>query len=103
VIRIVDLVIDTALRRVTRADREIVLTPREYALLEALAVREGQVLSREWILERVWLDSDSYSNTVEVHIGALRRKIDADHPAKLIHTVHRQGYMLRDPAEAPVP
>lgn len=100
VIRIDDLVIDTNLRRVTRGEREINLTPREYQLLEALAVRQGYVVSKDWIQERVWLDSDSYSNTVEVHVVALRRKVDADHPRKLIHTVHRQGYVIREPQEA---
>jgi two-component system copper resistance phosphate regulon response regulator CusR len=72
------------------------LTPREYSLLEALALREGEVLTREMIQERVWGDSDSYSNTVEVHIAALRRKVDGDRPVRLIHTIHRFGYMLRE-------
>ncbi|MGV3721504.1 MAG: winged helix-turn-helix domain-containing protein, partial [Actinomycetota bacterium] len=71
------------------------LTPREYSLLEALAIQEGEVLSRETIQERVWGDPDSYSNTVEVHIAALRRKIDGDQRFRLIHTVHRYGYTLR--------
>ena len=69
-----DLEIDTRLRRVTRAGLEIALTPREYTLLEALAGREGQVLTREVILERVWLDEESLSNTVDVYVGLLRRK-----------------------------
>jgi DNA-binding response OmpR family regulator len=99
VIRIADLEIDTRLRQVFRASREILLTPREYALLEALATHEGQVLTREVIQERVWMDDDSYSNTVDVRIGALRKKIDADHPVKLIQTVHGIGYALRTPPE----
>jgi two-component system copper resistance phosphate regulon response regulator CusR len=103
VIRIADLAIDTTLRRVSRGEREIGLTPREYDLLEALARREGQILTRELIQERVWGDLDSYSNTVEVHIGALRRKIDAGHVVKLIHTIHRQGYVLRSPEEGSEP
>jgi two-component system, OmpR family, copper resistance phosphate regulon response regulator CusR len=97
VIRIADLVIDTEGGRVERSGQEISLTAREYALLEALALREGQVLTREMVMERVWRDQDSYSNTVEVHIGALRRKIDTGHEVKLIHTVHGRGYMLRGP------
>jgi len=103
VLRISDLVIDTRTRRVQRAGQEILLTPREYDLLEALAAREGEVLTRELIQERVWNDPSSYSNTVEVHIRALRRKIDADHPVRLIHTVHRYGYMLRGPEEEQAP
>jgi len=99
-IRISDLEIDTFKRRVTRANQEITLTPREFSLLEALARSEGQVLTREMITERVWRNDMSYSNTVDVHIGMLRKKIDADHEIKLVHTVHRLGYMLRDPDKA---
>ena len=98
VIRIHDLEIDTSTKRVVRAEREIYLSPREYTLLEALAVREGQTLTREIILERVWMDEDSYSNTVDVYIGALRKKVDARHSVRLIHTVHGQGYVLRSPS-----
>ena len=94
-----DLELDTQLRRVRRAGQGVELSPREYALLEALATHEGQVLTREVILERVWLDEESYSNTVDVCVGTLRKKIDAAHPVKLIQTVHRVGYTLRRPSE----
>jgi DNA-binding response OmpR family regulator len=97
VIRIHDLEIDTGTRRVVRANKEIYLSPREYSLLEALAMREGQTLTREIILERIWMDEDSYSNTVDVYIGALRKKVDAGQPIRLIYTVHGQGYVLRSP------
>lgn len=103
VIRIADLEIDVYRRQVIRADQEVTLTPREFSLLEALARSEGQVLTREMITERVWRNDMSYSNTVDVHIGMLRKKIDADHPVKLLHTVHRVGYMLRDPAATEEP
>ncbi|HLJ56099.1 MAG TPA: response regulator transcription factor [Chthonomonadaceae bacterium] len=96
-IQIADLVIDSMRRSVTRAGHEVVLTPREFSLLEALARSEGEVLTREMITERVWRNDMSFSNTVDVHIGSLRKKIDADHPKKLLHTIHRIGYMLRDP------
>jgi two-component system copper resistance phosphate regulon response regulator CusR len=96
IIRIADLMIDTLTRRVERSGREVTLTPREYSLLEALALREGEILTREMILERVWDAPDSYSNTVEVHIAALRRKIDGGASPRLIHTVHRYGYTLRE-------
>ena len=95
VINIADLRLDTGARTVTRGGRPITLTEREYTLLEALATYEGRVLSREAIQERVWLDEDSYSNTVDVHIGLLRKKIDQDQPVKLIHTVRGMGYTLR--------
>ncbi|HEV2473303.1 MAG TPA: response regulator transcription factor, partial [Chthonomonadales bacterium] len=66
VIRIYDLEIDTTQRIVKRGGSEISLTPREYTLLEALAAREGRVLTRDLILEQVWMNDESYSNTVDV-------------------------------------
>lgn len=98
VIQVGDLEVDTAQHLARRGGQPITLTPREYALLEALAGHEGQVLTREVIQERVWLDEDSLSNTVDVYVGLLRRKIDAGHDAKLIQTVHGVGYVLRAPA-----
>jgi DNA-binding response OmpR family regulator len=102
-IQIDDLVVDTAGRQVTRAGRLIPLTGREYALLEALATHAGQILSRESILERVFLDDQSVSNTVDVFIKNLRRKVDEGAERKLIHTAYGMGYVLRtedDGAEA---
>lgn len=99
VIRVSDLEIDTGSHIVRRAGKEIALTRREYTLLEALAAREGQVLTRELIQERVWMDEESYSNTVDVYIGSLRKKIDAPFEEKLIHTVHGLGYTVRRPEE----
>ena len=101
VIQVDDLVIDTGQRRVTRAGVEVGLSHREYELLEALAAHESQVLTREVIQERIWMDEDSYSNTVDVYIGMLRKKIDAGHARKLIQTIRGLGYTLRVPdAEA---
>lgn len=96
-IRVADLEIDTAQRRVTRGGVEIGLSHREYELLEALAAYESQVLTREAIQERIWMDEDSFSNTVDVYIGLLRKKIDAGHSVKLIQTVRGVGYTLRVP------
>ncbi len=98
VIRIADLEIDTSERTVKRAGTEVSLSQREYDLLEALAAREGQVLTREVIQERVWMDEESYSNTVDVYVGLLRKKIDAAHSVKLIQTVRGVGYALRRPS-----
>jgi DNA-binding response OmpR family regulator len=100
VIRVADLEIDTVAARVSRGGREVPLTRREYTLLEALAANQGRVLTRETIQERVWMDEESYSNTVDVHIGMLRKKIDAGHGVKLIQTVHGLGYSLREPDSA---
>lgn len=97
VIRIADLEIDTSTRRVARGDQAISLTPREYTLLEALVLNEGRVLTREMIHDRVWSEEDSFSNSVNVHVANLRKKIDAPYAVKLIHTVHGVGYTLRAP------
>lgn len=99
VIRVGDLEIDTAQRRVTRAGATVGLSRREYDLLEALASREGQVWTREAIQERVWQNETATSSTVDVYIGLLRKKVDsgASHAYKLIHTIHGVGYTLRAP------
>ena len=101
VIQVADLVIDTAGRMVTRAGRQIDLTQREFTLVEALAAREGQVLSRDWILQTLWVDEFSTSNTVDVHIRNLRRKIDEGFAQKLIHTIFGAGYVLRAEPTSP--
>ena len=97
VIRVGDLEIDTAQHRVTRAGAEIHLSHREYDLLEALAANESKVLTREAIQERIWMNEEAGYNTVNVYIGMLRKKIDANHTVKLIHTIHGVGYTLRVP------
>lgn len=94
-IRVADLTIDRDARKVSRAGQSVALTRREYDLLEALAVNEGRVLSRETIQERVWSDDEAFSNTVDVFIGTLRKKIDAPFGKKLIHTEVGFGYVLR--------
>lgn len=98
-IRVADLEIDTATHRVTRSGVVIGLSHREYELLEALAAHESQVLTREVIQERIWMDDESYSNTVDVYIGMLRKKIDTGRSPKLIHTVRGVGYSLHTSAE----
>jgi two-component system copper resistance phosphate regulon response regulator CusR len=90
-----DLMVDSASHRVTRASREIDLTAKEYALLEFLARRAGQLVSRSEIAEHVWDDSfDPFSNTIEVYMNRLRKKIDDEHPVKLLHTRRGEGYIL---------
>ena len=98
VITVRDVEIDTTARRVTRGGIEVALTPREYSLLESLAIHEGQVMTREVILDRVWMgEGGTGSNTVDVYINLLRRKIDAGADRRLINTVHGVGYVLRSP------
>ncbi len=83
----------------TCGGEEVRLTPREYALLEALAINEGRILTRDAIQYRVWSDEESPSNTVDVYIGLLRKKLEGGLSDKLIHTVHGMGYMLKSLSE----
>jgi len=95
VIRIGDLEIDTTKRAVKRGDESIVLSAREYALLEYLALRAGQLVTRTEIWEHVYdFHSDAHSNVVDVYIGYLRKKLEREGAAKLIHTRRGQGYVL---------
>jgi two-component system copper resistance phosphate regulon response regulator CusR len=94
-IEIADLVVETASHRVTRSLREIDLTSKEYALLEYMARHAGQVVSRSEIAEHVWDHAfDPFSNTIEVYVNHLRRKVDDQHTTKLIHTRRGEGYIL---------
>ncbi len=97
VMRIADLEMDTAAKRVFRAGREIILSAREYALLEYLVHHAGQVVTRELLAENVWSDSEIESNVIDVYIGYLRHKIDAPFEAALITTVRGIGYSVRVP------
>ena len=96
VLTVADLAIDPRGRRVSRGGREISLTAKEYSLLEYLARRTGEVVSRGDIAEHVWDDSfDPMSNLIEVYIQRLRRRLDDDHEVKLIHTRRGAGYTLQ--------
>jgi two-component system copper resistance phosphate regulon response regulator CusR len=95
VIEIADLRIDTRSHRVTRGGAELTLTTKEYALLEFLATNAGRVIGREEIAEHVWNEAfDPFSNLIEVYIGRLRRSVDREPHAKLIHTLRGSGYIL---------
>lgn len=96
-IQIADLHLDTLAKTVTRAGVSIRLTAREYSLLEALAANEGQILTRDTILERVWLAEETTDNSVSVYIRSLRKKIDEGFEPKLIHTSIGMGYSIRVP------
>ena len=94
-----DLDMDLITRKVTRAARPIELTVREFELLEYLLRHQGQVVSRETLARDVWQEtarSTPLDNVIDVHIARLRRKVDVDHPVKLIHTVRGVGFMLRE-------
>jgi DNA-binding response OmpR family regulator len=96
--QVADLQLDPIRRRVQRADRTIELTALEYRLLEYLLYRAGEVVSRTDIWERVFEDgSGGTSNSVDVYIGYLRKKLNAEGEPDLIQTRRGQGYMLEAP------
>ncbi|MDQ3907977.1 MAG: response regulator [Acidobacteriota bacterium] len=95
VIRVDDLEIDARARRVRRGGRGLYLTAKEYALLEYLARRAGDVVTRAEIADHVWDDNfDPFSNLIEVYVQRLRRKVDDGHATKLLHTRRGAGYLL---------
>jgi two-component system, OmpR family, copper resistance phosphate regulon response regulator CusR len=94
-----DLDIDVVSRSATRAGRAIDLTGREFELLHYLMAHERQVVSRESLARDVWKEQARtlpLDNVIDVHIARLRRKVDADHRVKLIHTVRGVGFVLRE-------
>jgi DNA-binding response OmpR family regulator len=98
-LRVADLELDLVRRLVARAGRRIDLRPKEYTLLEFLMRNSDRPVTRSLIIEHVWdIHFDSISNVVEVHINALRQKIDRGFAVPLIHTVRGVGYMLTDKA-----
>ena len=95
VLRLADLSLDPATRAVLRGGRRISLTAREYALLEYFLRNTGRVLTRPMITQHVWgMDWDPESNIVDVYVGYLRRKVDAEGESRLVQTVRGAGYML---------
>ncbi|MGH7719260.1 MAG: response regulator [Gemmatimonadaceae bacterium] len=94
---VADLVLDTGTRTVRRGNEPIELTPKEYTVLEYLMRHAGRVMSRTLITEYAWgYHFDPGTNIVDVVINHLRKKIDASHPLKLIHTVRGVGYVVHD-------
>jgi two-component system copper resistance phosphate regulon response regulator CusR len=94
-LRVADLELDALRRRVTRAGRRIDLTAKEFALLELLLRRQGEVLPRSLIASQVWdMNFDSDTNVIDVAVRRLRAKIDDAFDAKLIRTVRGMGYVI---------
>ncbi len=92
------LSLDLFTRKVMRGNTEILLQPREFALLEYLLRQPGRVVSKTMILEHVWeLDFDPQTNVVDVLVCRLRNKVDRDFEPKLIHTIRGVGYVLKLP------
>jgi DNA-binding response OmpR family regulator len=96
---VADLELDLVTRNVTRGGTPVELTVREFELLEYLLRHEGQVVSRGTLGRDVWKETartTPLDNVIDVHIARLRRKVDLDHPVKLIHTVRGVGFMVRE-------
>ena len=97
-LRVADLDLDLMRRRATRAGKRIDLTAKEFALLELLLRRQGEVLPRSLIASQVWdMNFDSDTNVIEVAVKRLRAKVDDDFELKLIRTVRGMGYVLEVP------
>lgn len=97
VIEVGDLRIDTVAHRATRGGDELSLTAQESRLLECLALRAGQIVSRARLTDALWgHDADPESNVLEVLVSSLRRKMDGGRGPRLIHTVRGAGYVLRE-------
>lgn len=92
-----DLIVDNGTGAVSRKGKEIVLTSKEFTLLEFLILNKNRILSRREIAEAVWgINFDTGTNVIDVYINYLRAKIDKNHSNKLIQTVIGRGYVLKD-------
>ncbi|MES2918729.1 MAG: heavy metal response regulator transcription factor [Pseudomonadota bacterium] len=100
-VQVADLELDLRRRRAIRAGKRIDLTAKEFALLELLMRRQGEILPRSLIAAQVWdMNFDSDTNVVEVAMKRLRNKVDTDFEPKLIRTVRGMGYVLEAPVDA---
>lgn len=96
-LKIADLVLDVDKRVAFRADEKINLTATEYRLLEFMIKNKNKVLSRIEILEQVWdINFNMGTNVVDVYVNYLRKKVDRNHPLKLIHTKIGMGYVIKE-------
>jgi two-component system copper resistance phosphate regulon response regulator CusR len=98
-LRLADLEMDVPGHSVTRKARELVLTAREFDLLEYLLRHQGCVVSREMLARDVWKENARHTpldNVIDVHIARLRRKVDEPFKSKLLHTVRGVGFILRE-------
>jgi DNA-binding response OmpR family regulator len=99
-LKVADLQMDVQHRRVTRAGKEIALSPREFDVLQVLMQEPGRVFSRTELCERIWHREHEYdTRTVEIFIARLRKKIDQGFSPALIQTLRYVGYTIRDPAK----
>ncbi len=95
-LRVEDLCLDLLTHKVTRGDKDIDLTVKEYALLEYLMRNAGNIVTRTMISEHVWdINFDTFTNVIDVYINYLRNKVDNGFADKMIHTVRGKGYLLK--------
>ncbi|CAN5184241.1 response regulator transcription factor [soil metagenome] len=96
-LEVADLKLNSKTLEVTRGDKQIQLTPQEFKLLQYLMNNKGRILTREMILNRIWLySSDIETRVVDVYMGYLRKKIDSDYEHKLLHSVRGFGYVIKE-------
>ena len=101
-LEVADLKVDLLSREVSRAGKAILLSNREFALLEFLIVNQNKVVTKSQILEKVWdINLDPGSNVIEVHLYQLRKKMDRGYKEELIHTIVGRGYSLKASVEEP--
>lgn len=99
VLKVADLELNQLNHEVKRTGKMMILTSKEFALLEYFMLNAGQVISRSMISEHIWNEQfDSMTNVIDVHIRNLRNKVDDGFKRKLIHTLRGSGYMLKNPA-----
>ena len=97
ILRFADIELDLNAKKVNRGGKEVILTPREFALLEFFLRNPGVVLSKVEIAEKVWdLNFNTGTNVIEVYVNYLRNKLDKGYDQKLLHTLFGQGYVLRE-------
>jgi|SRR3989344_3896290 len=97
ILKVADLELDSKTLEVKRAGKQIQLTPQEFKLLQYLMSNKGRILTREMILNRIWLySSEVETRVVDVYIGYLRKKIDSGSNKKLLHSVRGFGYVIKE-------
>lgn len=97
ILTVADLTLNSKTLEVTRGGKSIQLTPQEFKLLQYLMNNKGRILTREMILNRIWLySSDIETRVVDVYMGYLRKKIDSDFDKKLLHSVRGFGYVIKE-------
>ena len=93
-----DITLDTQAHEVWRNGRQLILTAKEYVLLEVFLLHPHQVLSRTMIAERLWNgEAENLSNVIDVYVGYLRRKLCEGGEPNVIHTIRGFGYQLKEP------